>query len=76
MSNEKQTETAADREATLLPCPFCGGEPSMYWDGLHSVNETITCVTCEEAGPIRLSLWGDPHEIVAAWNKRAATNAD
>lgn len=44
----------------------------MYWDGQHSVNETIECVTCENAGIIRLSLWGAPDEIIAAWNKRAA----
>ncbi len=61
-------------DTALKPCPFCGNEPSMVWDGQHSVKETIECVTCEDAGIICLRLWGDPDEIIAAWNKRAVTN--
>jgi hypothetical protein len=50
----------------LKPCPFCGSDVSMFWDGAHSKYETIECFSCE----IAPSIWGDPAVIAEKWNNR------
>jgi len=50
-------------DATMLPCPFCGGETYQhrhFW-------EVVTCRDCAADGPAKET----PAEAIAAWNTRA-----
>ena len=38
----------------LLPCPFCGGQAKMIYDGYRAYGYRVQCVSCEaEAGGTR-----------------------
>lgn len=50
-------------EATMLPCPFCGGEDIVPSDTGHY---WFSCNTCETEGPVMKIK----AEAVAAWNTR------
>ncbi|WBT40125.1 Lar family restriction alleviation protein [Hyphomicrobium sp. DMF-1] len=57
----------------LLPCPFCGGNPSIIADPNHS---TAVDIMCPNGGcPVEPSVW-DVNEVnaIRRWNTRA--NAD
>jgi len=49
----------------LLPCPFCGGEPSLTSGGPG--NHYIRCMVCNAATD---DTW--KAEAIASWNRRAA----
>lgn len=53
-----------DSNATLLPCPFCGGEAET-WDGAGPWH--VVCTKCGTIGSPCLS----EAEAIAAWNTRA-----
>jgi hypothetical protein len=53
----------------LLPCPFCGQEPKVRWNGAL----TIACVTANCCRP-RTEWWVDIGKCVAQWNRRAPSN--
>ena len=62
----------------LLPCPFCGGEPTLYQDettghwAVRCVKDTIKPTLLNSHGA---TAWGysctDPAEAIKAWNTRA-----
>ena len=59
---------------TLLPCPFCGGEPASYWiEGPHHNSRNnpdhfriACCVTLEARTGV---------EAADKWNRRAALSS-
>ncbi len=62
--------------AGLLPCPFCGGEPSV---GTHETESlwshdivTYTTVRCSECDIYFSTEPGYEVEAIAAWNRRSA----
>lgn len=53
----------------LLPCPFCGGQASLYWeDNRECIPCWIECdhINCNGRGPTRETT----QEAIDAWNKR------
>ena len=66
-------------EQKLKPCPFCGGEVSMFYSG--SSDWEITCKTC----PVETRFWidagkhgygeGESKEARRRWNARAVIAA-
>ena len=58
------------KEATLKPCPFCGGESRMDW-GEESGDFWRICNSCAATGP-----WTKSRDAAdGAWNRRILTNA-
>jgi hypothetical protein len=54
---------------TLRPCPFCGGEARVqYQGGFHSVRCKVPACA-GEAG------WGSEAKAIAAWNRRQVQEA-
>ena len=54
-------------EITLLPCPFCGGEPEISeW---APENDSVHCPHCFCFGPV-FKDHGDPARAVEGWNNR------
>jgi len=69
-SNKVKITRRVEKEVELLPCPFCGGTPSVTLD-----NELEFCVTCSECNAsIYVSSSADTknfsEEGVAKWNRR------
>lgn len=62
----------------LLPCPFCGNEPTLYQDEMTG-HWAVRCVKDTHRPTVVNShgatAWGysctDPAEAIAAWNTRA-----
>ena len=48
-----------------LPCPFCGSEPRVLWNG----GMTIKCMNQECCQP-KTGWWYDVAKCVAQWNSR------
>ena len=69
--NRRKTEACMSERLTLLPCPFCGGEPASYWiEGPHHNSRNnpdyfriACCVTIEARTAIKAA---------GKWNRRAA----
>lgn len=57
-----------DKNAELLPCPFCGGRAEVKVGAFTSY---VMCLKCEVMGP-NLSSYS---ELVQAWNRRALATA-
>lgn len=62
--------------AALLPCPFCGGQASIYQntkeDGTGDYDPGFYFVRCDPCDLIHDKAWCVPHaEAVTAWNTRA-----
>ena len=55
---------AEDAMPTILPCPFCGGEPRVVRNPGYS--HVVVCNTCEARGSSSES-W---QEAVENWNRR------
>ena len=80
-----------EREAVLLPCPFCGGEASAdgvtrytkggadaKWDDGSEVREAFF-VNCVKCGGNRRNVVGGQQTkelAIAAWNARQPTQSD
>jgi len=62
------TDRAVPTEPTLLPCPFCGGEPRMVSGGPGCT--FIQCSICNASGDD-----GSEEYAVEKWNCRAALTA-
>jgi Lar family restriction alleviation protein len=79
------TSTPRRHEATLLPCPFCGGDAEIdtqqAYRNIRSGNlETAIAVYCRDCGAQVMTCRGDvpdvrPEEVIEMWNKRAAIAA-
>lgn len=60
-------------DTALLPCPFCGGGADvMVPEDDNTPAATVMCMNCYIVGPER----GTETEAIAAWNTRAASQAD
>lgn len=57
-------------EATLLPCPFCGGEAGSRWQYRLPGEYARYWVLCQECGSAS-AAYGLEAEAIAAWNTRA-----
>lgn len=58
----------SERES-LKPCPFCGGEASLYFnpDQAPDGEWRVSCYACDVA----LTQWDTPNGAITAWNTRA-----
>ncbi|WP_116654430.1 Lar family restriction alleviation protein [Pelagibacterium sp. IMCC34151] len=65
--------SSGDSNPELLPCPFCGGEPRIYYNisppnnrGYNWHAASISCTMCDAA------MWSEdvPERVIKAWNRR------
>lgn len=63
MSKEVQVETV------LLPCPFCGGQPKVFYE-LHDLDDyVVQCSSCG-ASSCPVGIRYDKDLAVQDWNNR------
>ncbi len=73
--------SAPEQEVKLLPCPFCGLDKSVIWEGEQTDREghrspefSVQCY--DGAGGCQAEIHGDTKaEAVAAWNTRQSDAA-
>ena len=65
--NEVQTSLKPD-EISLLPCPFCGGNPDIHARHWTNGNHEwwISCIKCFS----ETTIFDNPEEAIEAWNTR------
>ena len=51
--------------AELKPCPFCGGEAELWWNGIRQCHE-VRCKQCSARG----GYCDGMEDAIEAWNKR------
>ena len=55
-------------EEKLKPCPFCGGEASVYETGyMYSAPQYYIC--CDECGS-GIAVFNTEQDAIEAWNRR------
>ena len=58
----------------LLPCPFCGGNPTVIveaWSDQESEIECRVAHFCDNETMVETNVYGTRAEAIAAWNTRA-----
>jgi Lar family restriction alleviation protein len=67
--------TPTTQDAELLPCPFCGGPPTLHRGMVAFTDVEIHCDDCSMVGPNfdeQKEMVANEAEAIAAWNTRAA----
>lgn len=54
----------------LKPCPFCGGEVTI-WNTGFGIVKVIECKKCDLRFVYKWSVAGSNHELAEIWNKRS-----
>ena len=52
----------------LLPCPFCGGEAEVIFDGDGEMS--AVAVKCKDCGITTIHYLDDTRKAIEAWNRR------
>jgi Lar family restriction alleviation protein len=64
-------------DTALLPCPFCGGDARRITisddEPENAGGDVICCTICQASSHVE---FGRKENLVALWNRRAATQAD
>lgn len=53
----------SEKKKILKPCPFCGGNPFVYKNGIHI---QVICQRCSGSTAFRIT----EGQVYDAWNKR------
>ena len=66
-----------DERVTILPCPFCGGEPMLSPQVPGYCGARVECMECDaSSGSVKVP--GDPdagdRAAIDRWNRRADTS--
>lgn len=68
MSEEKSDSTTSVDRVVLLPCPFCGHDPTVHTDS-KKFPLNIECTGCYTIGPA-VTRVGVVTDVVSQWNTR------